>query len=199
MWDEIGRLQFEKLRSEGLQPHHRLLDVGCGALRGGIHFARYLAPGNYHGIDINPSLLEAGRKELAAAGLADRNVRLHVTDCFDATAFGVPFDFGISVSLFTHVTANHIILCFSALKSVMHRESRFFFTFFEAPRPAHYRPIEQVSGAFTFYTQDCFHYAFSEIEAFARLAGLECLYHGNWGHPRNQKLVEIRLLPKTAV
>lgn len=193
MWDEIGRLQFERLRAEGLRPEHRLLDVGCGALRGGVHFARYLQSSNYHGIDINLSLLEAGRRELAAAGLADRVVRLHATDRFDATMFGTRFDYGISVSLLTHLNANHTILCFAAMRRVMHARSRFFFTFFEAPDAAHVDAIEQSPGAFSYFTQDCFHYALAELRAFAGLSGLECVYHGEWGHPRNQKLMELRL------
>lgn len=36
MWDEIGTLQFVFLRDHGLEPSQRLLDVGCGALRGGF-------------------------------------------------------------------------------------------------------------------------------------------------------------------
>src|SRR5205807_6035012 len=51
-WEEIGRLQFEFLTGNGLKPHHRLLDVGCGALRGGLHFIRYLDEGNYVGVDL---------------------------------------------------------------------------------------------------------------------------------------------------
>ena len=61
-WEEIGRLQFEYLRRQGLRPQHLLLDVGCGALRGGIHFVRYLEESHYCGIDINASLVEAGRR-----------------------------------------------------------------------------------------------------------------------------------------
>ena len=73
MWERIGRHQFDFLRDRGLRPEHRLLDVGCGALRGGVHFIRYLNVGGYYGIDINASLLAAGRDvELPAAGLVDR-------------------------------------------------------------------------------------------------------------------------------
>jgi hypothetical protein len=52
-WDEIGRLQFDFLNGAGLKPRHVLLDVGCGCLRGGVHFVAYLERGNYVGIDIN--------------------------------------------------------------------------------------------------------------------------------------------------
>jgi hypothetical protein len=33
LWDEIGSLQFQLLIDHGLQPHHTLLDIGCGSLR----------------------------------------------------------------------------------------------------------------------------------------------------------------------
>src|SRR5208282_4584116 len=64
MWDEIGALQFEFLKEQGLAPGHRLVDIGCGCLRGGVHFVPYLQKGGYCGIDLNASLIEAGRKEL---------------------------------------------------------------------------------------------------------------------------------------
>ena len=48
-WDEIGRLQFDYLVSQGLRPNHYLLDIACGSLRAGIHFIPYLEPGHYLG------------------------------------------------------------------------------------------------------------------------------------------------------
>jgi hypothetical protein len=33
MWGDIGRPQLEFLKQQGLQPGHRLVDVGCGAPR----------------------------------------------------------------------------------------------------------------------------------------------------------------------
>jgi len=64
MWDEIGQLQFNFLVEQGLLPYHTLLDVGCGCLRGGVYFVPYLENGHYFGMDINESLIEAGRIEL---------------------------------------------------------------------------------------------------------------------------------------
>src|SRR5687768_3023376 len=76
-WDEIGSLQLAFMKAQGLRPEHRLLDIGCGALRGGRHFIRYPAPGQYYGIDRNASLLRAGKSvELVAAGLAGRQPHL---------------------------------------------------------------------------------------------------------------------------
>lgn len=59
-WDELGELQLEFMIAQGLRPEHRLLDVGCGALRAGIRFVDYLQPAGYYGIDINQTLLDAG-------------------------------------------------------------------------------------------------------------------------------------------
>jgi hypothetical protein len=54
MWEEIGRLQFDFLLSKGLQSRHFLLDIGCGSLRGGIHFIGFLDAGRYDGIATQP-------------------------------------------------------------------------------------------------------------------------------------------------
>ena len=59
-WDEIGKLQFDFLKDEGLKPHHKLIDIGCGSLRGGIHFIKYLDKFNYFGTDINNNLIRLG-------------------------------------------------------------------------------------------------------------------------------------------
>lgn len=53
MWEEIGQLQIDFLKSEGLLPAHRLLDIGCGTLRGGRHFIGYLDAGRYTGTELS--------------------------------------------------------------------------------------------------------------------------------------------------
>ena len=42
LWDEIGQLQFDYLRENGLTPQSRLLDIGCGSLRLGAKAVAYL-------------------------------------------------------------------------------------------------------------------------------------------------------------
>ena len=41
-WDILGPLQYEFLLRNGLLPHNTLLDYGCGTLRGGRFFIKYL-------------------------------------------------------------------------------------------------------------------------------------------------------------
>lgn len=88
LWDEIGRLQFEFLVAEGLQPSHVFLDVAGGALRGGVHFVRYLEPGNYLGIDKEQDLLDRGVElELGRETFAEKRPELVVSDRFEFTRF----------------------------------------------------------------------------------------------------------------
>jgi SAM-dependent methyltransferase len=70
------RFQIGFLRSQGLEPRHRLLDIGCGTLRGGIAFIDYLEAGHYVGVDSRPKVLEEARQELAESGLEPKEPEL---------------------------------------------------------------------------------------------------------------------------
>ena len=37
VWEEPGQWQLDALKSVGMAPHHRLVDVGCGAMRLGVY------------------------------------------------------------------------------------------------------------------------------------------------------------------
>lgn len=190
LWEEIGELQFQFMVAQGLRPEHRLVDIGCGALRGGLHFVRYLDRGHYYGLDLNASLIAAGRLELERASLTDRDAHLLVDDQFNLSRFGCTFDYAISVSLVTHLFSNHIARCFCGMRKVMHNDSRFYMTFFEAPSPVHLEPILHSPGdALTYFDADPFHYAFAELAHLARQSGLRAQLIGPWGHPRDQRMV----------
>lgn len=189
MWDEIGQLQFEFLKSQGLLPQHRLADVGCGALRGGIHFVRYLDNSNYYGIDLNASLIEAAHKELQVAGLADKNANLFVTDKFELP-WEEQFDFALAVSVFTHLYANQIAICLKRVQQRLAPKGKFYATFFQAPGPVHLDQIcHQPGGFITHYNRDPFHYSFAEMEALAKFTGLSATLIGDWKHPRHQQML----------
>ncbi len=190
MWEEVGRLQLEFMKQQGLRPEHRLVDIGCGALRGGIHFVRYLHEGNYCGVDLNSSLIEAGKRELASAGLSHKRPHLLVNDKFEASRFGATFDYAIAVSVFTHVYMNHIVRCLVETLRVLKPEGKFYATFFEAPHAAHINQITHRRGGITTnYDADPLHYSFSEMEALASGAGISVELIGEWQHPRDQQML----------
>ena len=189
-WQEIGSLQFEFLKNRGLLPQHKFIDIGCGAMRGGLYFVRYLDKGNYFGIDSNTSLIEAGKFELDAAGLSNKLPNLLINQKFELSLFEMKFDYALALSVFTHLYMNHIMRCLVEVNSVLKTGGQFYATFFESPSPGFPSPIHHNSGDITtYYDRDPFHYSFSEMEILAAAAKLEVELIDTWVHPRNQKML----------
>lgn len=190
MWDAIGGLQLEFLKDNGLTPSHKLIDIGCGCLRGGVQYISYLEAGNYYGLDINSSLIQAGRIELERAGLEHKYPNLVVNDKFEIGFFGISFDYAIAVSLFTHLPMNHIVRCLVEVSKSLSIKGNFYSTFFEAPLTANIDPIlHSPGGITTYYDKNPFHYSFFEMQQLAEMANLSVKYIGDWNHPRNQKML----------
>jgi cyclopropane fatty-acyl-phospholipid synthase-like methyltransferase len=190
MWEEIGSLQFEFLKKAGLAPHHRLMDIGCGCLRGGVLFVPYLEKQRYFGMDINASLIDAGKKELQKLGCLSKEPTLWVSDQFEMAQAGVRFDYALAVSVFTHLYTNHIGLCLKKVKNVLASNGKFYATFFQAPEPLYLEAIEhQPGGMVSYFDRDPFHYSMAEMEALAGFAGLSVKLVGDWGHPRQQQML----------
>jgi SAM-dependent methyltransferase len=187
LWDGMGAWQLEAMMNEGLHPSHRLLDIGCGALRGGVRLIPYLDDGNYYGLDINASLIAAGRLELEALGMR-KSAHLLVDDGFDASRFGVTFDYGLAQSVFTHLYANLIVRCLVQVRRVLTPAGRIVATFYAAPHPGHIEPIQQAVGP-SFIDRDPYHYSVDEMESFGRSAGLCTVRSGICNHPRGQRLI----------
>ena len=189
LWDEVGQLQFEFMKAQGLLPGHKLVDVGCGAMRGGIHFVRYLNAGDYFGLDINASLIEAAKAELVASGLSHKSPHLLVNDKFEVARFKTEFDFAIAVSVFTHLFMNHITRCLVEVSKVLAPAGKFYATFFQAPRSACLETLLHTPGGITtYYDQDPFHSSFAEMQNLAELANLD-VELVDWPHPRDQKML----------
>ncbi|HTU69709.1 MAG TPA: methyltransferase domain-containing protein [Candidatus Baltobacteraceae bacterium] len=196
-WDEIGRLQFEFLVSRGLSPRHKLIDIGCGCLRGGVHFVRYLEPGNYFGIDINQSLLDAGYDaELAALDLQAKLPRANLLcgNAFEFAALGIDFDFGIAQSLFTHLPWNHIRLCLTRLAPQMAPSGKLFATAFIVPDDHPYGdPFAHGEGVVTNDHCDPYHYRYADFSQMCQTLPWRPVLIGDWGHPRGQTMVAFEL------
>lgn len=197
LWDEIGKLQFDYLVKEGLQPNMKLIDIGCGCLRGGIHFIKYLHTGNYFGIDANNSLIDAGYEiELAKSDLQWKLPRknLIANTHFDVGLFATKFDYAIAQSVFTHLYLNHARMCLIQLSKCMSTGARFYVTFFECPED---HPIElpyqnTLTGVTSFIDKDPYHYKKSDFLWLIKELPWELDYRGEWGHPRGQHLLCFR-------
>jgi len=192
MWDEIGKLQFNFIVERGLKPEMKLIDIGCGCLRAGVHFISYLNDGNYYGIDMNSSLIDAGyQKELDAVGRKKmpKNNFL-VNSNFESYRFGVEFDFALAQSVFTHLPLNHIRRCLFELAKCVKQGCQFYATFFEFSPELLYTLIKQQPGEIiTSMDSDPYHYKLQDF--FWCIEGLpwEISYIGDWQHPRGQKML----------
>lgn len=189
-WEEMGKHQFEYLVGQGLAPHHRMLDVGCGSLRGGVHFVGYLEDDRYHGLDINPQLLEAGREELARAGLGERRVQLIADTAFSFGRFGERFDFALAQSVFTHLPFNSIMRCLSEMEKVLVEGGRFYATFFlNHGRRLNIEPYVETEAITTQPDADPFYYDPDMFRWAVEGSTLDYELIGDWGHPRNQQML----------
>ncbi|MFQ5719251.1 MAG: glycosyltransferase [Acidobacteriota bacterium] len=193
LWDEVGRLQFEFLKGHGLKPDDTLLDIGCGALRGGVHFVRYLGKGAYLGMEKEPLLIEQGsRQELGESLLAEKQPELLVSADFAFERFDRVPDVALAHSLFTHLTPAAIERCLQRLRAFVRPGCRLFATFFESDEP--------MDNPFLSHDHRGFRYTRGQMESFGVWTGWEARYLGDWQHPRGQVMVEYvaRTVPATA-
>ncbi|HUT04255.1 MAG TPA: methyltransferase domain-containing protein, partial [bacterium] len=97
-WDNVGQREVDLLNSTGLQPHHFLVDIGCGCGRLAHALGDYLAEaGKYLGFDIVEETLEVGRS-VSDPSYEFRLIPDFTIDVPDNTA-----DFVMFASVLTHL------------------------------------------------------------------------------------------------
>jgi len=185
MWDEIGKLQFHFLVSQGLAPNHYLCDLACGSLRGGVHFIRYLDAGHYLGIDKEASLIRAGiEHELGPELYRSRMPEFVVSSAFEIEQFSHRPDLVLAQSLFTHLPLASIQKCLKRLHSSLAPGGVFYATFLETAqaRANPRRPHDHIP----------FYYTEGQLTDAAAACGWKAEYLGDWDHPRDQKMMRFR-------
>lgn len=188
-WEELGKLQFDFLLSNGLQPEHTLLDIACGSLRAGRHFIAYLNTGNYLGIEKESKLLElALEQEIEETLLSIKKPEFVVSYKFEFHKFTKTANFALAQSLFTHLPPKAINLCFDKLRKQLTEDGVFFATYFlksddfKNPKKAHARKV--------------FRYTLDQMIDFGKKNDWLAEVIGDWGHPRGQQMVKYTLKSK---
>jgi len=104
-----GRTLLITLLSEGLHPYSKVLDIGCGCLRGGYWLIHFLDKNRYFGIEPNKKMLDAGLQYLLEPGLyEEKNPHFDNNSDFNFDVFKEKFDFLVALSIWTHASKPQI-------------------------------------------------------------------------------------------
>jgi SAM-dependent methyltransferase len=191
VWDRVGERQLAFLKERGLLPEHKLLDVGCGALRAGVHFMGYLRHGNYYGIDKEEELILAGIEvEMPRYGVEEAHPHLRAVEGFSLEHLpeDVRFDFAIAHSIFTHIVPELIEQCLKSVVPRLRSTGTFFATYHRSPdgKVDLSRPL----SGYQAWRKDERHltqYTFAMFEEMAKRLGIAVENIGGWGHPFNPR------------
>jgi SAM-dependent methyltransferase len=77
-WEAGASKAARYLRESAVKPAARVIDYGCGSLRIGAHFIRFLDPGNFVGLDVTDDFYEIGKTEIGADLLREKRPRFGV-------------------------------------------------------------------------------------------------------------------------
>lgn len=170
-WDETGEAQMRLLLREGMQPHHRLLDIGCGSLRLGCRAVPYLEPGHYWGTDLSGALMRRGY-DLELTG-KDRLPPAQLVEDAGFTFPGIPdtIDFALCFAVFTHLPAPVLSGALQRVRARFPRLRAFLFTVFLAPEGA--GATRQPDGVVTHPDRPPYHFTREAVAAMASAAGFD--------------------------
>ncbi len=198
LWEEMGELQISFLRKMGLLPEHKLLDIGCGALRLGVKAVDYLHSGNYFGMDLCPELINAGYEKELTPAQRNKLPRQNLIACdnFDFTFLQEPVDMAIAQSVFTHLPFNHIRHCLCKLTDWIKPDGVFCATAWIIPDEhpivepyTHNNNCRNQQPITTSDIEDSYHYKFADFVYAAADTNWDVQLFGNWNHPRGQQML----------
>lgn len=191
-WSETGQMQMDLLLAAGLQPQHRLLDIGCGSLRLGCRAVPYLDPGHYWGTDMSADLMRRGHeRELSDK---DRLPLAHLVQDADFAFPGVPdsIDFAIAFAVFTHLPMNHLRLALLSVRRRFPGLRSFLFTVFLAPDAASFPgQVRQPDGVVTHPLRAPWHMLAEDVLHLCAASGFAATIRPD-RLPRGQVVVEAR-------
>jgi len=188
-WESGGLFQYPFMLSKGLKPSDVLCDIGCGSLRGGQHFIKYLDKGHYLGLEAEERLVELGLEHEVGNEIAsDKLPEFVITSEFEFHRFSRSPSFAVAISLFSHLTEGDIQRCLTKLASIVSGSCIFFATFNEVGKPARNYKCSHAHLAF-WYTR-------GQMGEFGRNTGWESTYIGGWGNPTvRQRMMQYSIEP----
>jgi len=116
-----GPLFVDFLKEEGVLPHHRFLDFGCGYGRVGIPLLRYLQPGHYVGIDLSSERVRLAKEYVAYEQLESMAPEFYPARKDNSLEFlaAASFDVIWAFSVFSHMPIEDVSDCLAQLKRLL--------------------------------------------------------------------------------
>jgi SAM-dependent methyltransferase len=109
LFEEAGREQLIVLLEHGLTFDSRVVDIGCGALRGGRWVMRLLDPGCYFGLDSDEEQVRVGLERFVPAEVvAEKHPHFAYNADFDLAGFDTTFTHFLLRSVWTHCAKRQI-------------------------------------------------------------------------------------------
>jgi hypothetical protein len=174
-FEEAGRKQIITLLSEGLTPASKVLDIGCGSLRGGYWLIHFLDQDCYFGIEPNTKMLDAGVGILLEPGLMElKRPRFDHNSDFDFKVFNQRFDFMVALSIWTHTSRSQIQAMLDGFASTSNENGVFITSYYPATlfKPG-YTGGESVGSCFQSKKRGFVRHSFKWIRAECSQRGLE--------------------------
>lgn len=120
VWKESRDFQIQFLRQRGLNKDNKVLDIGCGPLRGGVPLISYLDKGMYTGIDVRKEVIEEAKNQVAKNGLTDKAPRLFVSSTFGQDCLNEEcFDYVWCFQVLYHLTDELADKCFARMATAL--------------------------------------------------------------------------------
>lgn len=152
LWREKRAFQFRFLRDLGLMPEHRLLDLGCGTLRGGIPLIRHLEAGHYTGVDIRPRVISEAWRELEDHGLVGKAPMLHCVQDLARLELSQKFDVVWAFSVLFHMDDDTLDTALGCVRRHLAPGGQFLANVNLGERPdGHWRDFPLVWRSMAFY------------------------------------------------
>jgi SAM-dependent methyltransferase len=170
----LGRMQFAMMTREGIYPWSKVLDIGCGCLRGGFWMIHFLDPGCYFGIEPNSAMVAAGLEEIVGSEtVAHKRPTIDSNDRFDASVFGVRFDAFLARSIWTHASKPQIRVMLDHFVNLTGENAFFLASYLPAKFPwQDYKGAEYRGKSHKSNIGDLIRHSFAWIEKECKARGL---------------------------
>lgn len=124
-FQRYGLQILDDMKNIGLQPHHKLLDYGCGALRAGLILMQYLNPGCYWGLDITDDFIKIGLEDSDPVLIAEKKPFLGIINENNLESVrSAGMNYILASSVLCHVHHKELPLFFDRIMSLMSADTK---------------------------------------------------------------------------